>query len=53
MRTTDRRVDLGARYGPFIAQLLLAITGQDKAELLMQIVEALALRGDSDVRPVR
>jgi len=51
MRTTDRRVDLGAPYGPFIAQLLLAMTGRDKTEVLSQILEALILREEADAGP--
>jgi UTP--glucose-1-phosphate uridylyltransferase len=47
MKLTARRVDLGAPYGPFIAQLLLGITGRDGTELLSQIVEALTLRDAS------
>jgi UTP-glucose-1-phosphate uridylyltransferase len=53
LRITDRRVDLGARYGPFIAQLSLAMTGRDKTELLSQIVEALTLREEADAGPGR
>ncbi len=41
---TARRVDLGAPYGPFVAQLLLAMTGRDKTEVLSQIVEAMSIR---------
>ena len=44
-----RRVDLGAPYGPFIAQLLLALTGQDKSEVLTQIVEAMSLHEELGV----
>lgn len=50
MQMTARRVDLGAPYGPFIAQLLLAMTGQDKTEVLTQIVEAMSLREEPDAR---
>jgi UTP--glucose-1-phosphate uridylyltransferase len=50
MKMTARRVNLGARYGPFIAQLLLAMTGQDGRELLSQIVEAMTLREEPGVR---
>jgi UTP--glucose-1-phosphate uridylyltransferase len=49
-KMTARRVDLGAPYGPFIAQLLLAMTGKDKAELLSQIVEAMSMREETGAR---
>jgi UTP--glucose-1-phosphate uridylyltransferase len=49
-KMTARRVDLGAPYGAFMAQLLLAMTGQDKSELLSQIVEAMTLREETGVR---
>ena len=39
-----RRYDLGARYGLLVAQLALALSGRDRAEVLSQLVEAVALR---------
>jgi UTP--glucose-1-phosphate uridylyltransferase len=39
-----RRYDLGARYGLLIAQLALALNGQDRAQVLSQILELLADR---------
>jgi UTP--glucose-1-phosphate uridylyltransferase len=52
-KMTARRVDLGAPYGPFMAQLLLAMTGKDKAELLSQIVEAMSMREETGARQAR
>ena len=49
-KVTARRVDLGAPYGPFIAQLLLAMTGKDKTEVLAQIVEAMSAREETGAR---
>jgi UTP--glucose-1-phosphate uridylyltransferase len=40
----DRRYDLGARYGLLASQLALALSGQDRDEVLAQLVELLALR---------
>ena len=39
-----RRYDLGARYGLLTAQLALALNGQDRAQVLSQLVELLADR---------
>jgi UTP--glucose-1-phosphate uridylyltransferase len=39
-----RRYDLGARYGILIAQLALALNGQDRAQVLSQMLELLADR---------
>jgi len=39
-----RRYDLGARYGLLIAQTALALNGQDRAQILSQLVELLADR---------
>ena len=39
-----RRYDLGARYGLLVAQLALALTGQDRAQVLSQMLELLADR---------
>src|ERR1035441_2659465 len=40
-----RRYDLGARYGLLVAQLALALNGQDRAQVLSQMLELLADRG--------
>ena len=40
-----RRYDIGLKYGLLIAQLALALDGQDRDEVLTGIVELLALRG--------
>ena len=39
-----RRYDLGARYGLLVAQLALALNGQDRAQVLSQLLELLADR---------
>jgi UTP--glucose-1-phosphate uridylyltransferase len=39
-----RRYDLGARYGMLSAQLALALSGQDRAQVLSQLLELLADR---------
>jgi UTP--glucose-1-phosphate uridylyltransferase len=39
-----RRYDLGARYGLLVAQLALALNGQDRAQVLSQMLELLADR---------
>ncbi len=44
LRETDRRFDLGNRYGLLTAQLALALAGRDRAEVLSQLVELLAMR---------
>jgi len=38
------RFDTGARYGLFIAQMALALSGKDRDEVLSQMLELLALR---------
>jgi UTP--glucose-1-phosphate uridylyltransferase len=40
----DRRYDIGARYGVFVAQLALAMNGRDRGEVLAQCLELLASR---------
>jgi UTP--glucose-1-phosphate uridylyltransferase len=40
------RYDIGLKYGLFTAQLALALAGQDRQEILAQLVEMLALRKD-------
>jgi UTP--glucose-1-phosphate uridylyltransferase len=39
-----RRYDIGAKYGLLTAQLALALEGQERDEVLAQLVELLALR---------
>lgn len=39
-----RRYDIGAKYGLLIAQLALSLSGQDRDEVLTQLVELLAQR---------
>jgi len=39
-----RRYDLGARYGLLTAQLAIALSGQDRAQVLSQLLELLADR---------
>lgn len=40
-----RRYDIGAKYGLLTAQLALALEGEDREEVLANLVELLALRG--------
>ncbi|MBI5383482.1 MAG: NTP transferase domain-containing protein [Verrucomicrobia bacterium] len=40
-----RRYDVGVKYGLLTAQLALALDGQDRDEVLCNLVELLALRG--------
>ncbi len=42
--TVGRRYDLGGKYGLFTAQLALAMAGNDREEVLSQIVELMAQR---------
>ncbi len=44
LEESDRRYDIGARYGLLTAQLALALSGQDRDEVLAQLVELLAQR---------
>jgi UTP--glucose-1-phosphate uridylyltransferase len=37
-----RRYDIGAKYGLLVAQLALSLSGQDRDEVLTQLVELLA-----------
>ena len=39
-----RRFDVGVKYGLFTAQLALALNGQDRAEVLTELVNVLAVR---------
>ena len=41
-----RRYDIGVQYGLLVAQLALALAGQDRAEVLAQLVELLATGRD-------
>jgi len=40
-----RRYDIGAKYGLLVAQLALALEGRDRDEVLANVVELLASRG--------
>jgi len=40
-----RRYDIGVKYGLLIAQLALALDGDDRDEVLSGIIELLAVRG--------
>ncbi|HTM51483.1 MAG TPA: sugar phosphate nucleotidyltransferase [Bryobacteraceae bacterium] len=42
--TPDRRYDVGVKYGLLRAQLALALSGRDRAEVLSQLLETLAAR---------
>jgi UTP--glucose-1-phosphate uridylyltransferase len=42
---TGRRYDIGLKYGLLVAQLALALDGQDREEVLAGLVELLARRG--------
>lgn len=44
LQMTERRYDLGARYGLLNAQLAVALSGKDRVEILTNIVELLAVR---------
>jgi UTP--glucose-1-phosphate uridylyltransferase len=44
LEESDRRYDVGARYGLLAAQLALALSGKDRNEVLAQLLELLALR---------
>jgi UTP--glucose-1-phosphate uridylyltransferase len=39
-----RRYDIGARYGLLIAQMALALNGRDRADVLAQLLELLAMQ---------
>ena len=39
-----RRFDVGVKYGLFTAQLALALSGEDRAEVLTELVNVLAAR---------
>jgi UTP--glucose-1-phosphate uridylyltransferase len=44
MVQTGRRFDVGVKYGLFTAQLALALNGQDRDEVLAEVVNVLATR---------
>ncbi len=44
LRESDRRYDLGTRYGLLTAQVALALAGRDRGEVLSRLLEILALR---------
>jgi UTP--glucose-1-phosphate uridylyltransferase len=46
-----RRYDIGLKYGLLTAQLALALDGRDRDEVLSNLVEMLALKGDQTPAP--
>lgn len=46
LEVNGRRYDIGAKYGLLTAQLALAFDGRDRDEVLSNLVEMLALKGD-------
>jgi UTP--glucose-1-phosphate uridylyltransferase len=44
LEESNRRYDVGARYGLLVAQLALALNGRDREDVLAQLVELLAVR---------
>jgi len=44
MEATDRRYNIGARYGLLTAQLALALSGRDREKVLYDLLELLAMR---------
>lgn len=44
LQKSDWRYDIGARYGLLMAQLALALNGQDRDQVLTRLLEMLALR---------
>ena len=46
LEETNRRYDVGVRYGLLHAQLALAISGRDRSEILAQLVELLATEAE-------
>ena len=44
MEASDRRYDLGARYGLLTAQMALALHGRDREQVLAELLELLAIR---------
>lgn len=47
LEVQGRRFNIGVRYGLLIAQLALAFDGADRDNVLAQLVELLALRGEN------
>jgi len=47
LELNGRRYDIGAKYGLLTAQLALAFEGRDRDEVLSNLVEMLAARGDN------
>lgn len=50
---TDRRFDIGDRYGLLLAQFALALNGRDRDEILTNIVDLLAARDIASASGVR
>jgi UTP--glucose-1-phosphate uridylyltransferase len=50
MIQTGQRFDVGVKYGLFTAQLALALSGQDRDEVLTQLVNVLAARETLSVK---
>jgi UTP--glucose-1-phosphate uridylyltransferase len=46
LELNGRRYDIGVKYGLLTAQLALALDGKDRDEVLSNLVELLALRGE-------
>jgi UTP--glucose-1-phosphate uridylyltransferase len=46
-----RRYDIGLKYGLLTAQLALALDGRDRDEVLSNLVEMLALKGEQTPTP--
>ena len=44
LEETNRRYDVGVRYGLLTAQMALALAGRDRQEVLAQLLELLAVR---------
>src|SRR3954453_15738470 len=44
MEASDRRYDIGARYGLLPAQMALALNGRDREQVLSNLLELLAVR---------
>jgi len=44
MIQTGQRFDVGVKYGLFVAQLALALNGDDRDEVLTQLIQVLATR---------
>lgn len=47
LENPQRRYDVGSRYGLMFAQMALALTGVDREDILLQMLEMFALRGNS------